>query len=89
MAEVPEQDEPRGRCRLWAAGHRVDDESWSVLLVIEETEAGSWEIHGLGAPRVRLTGEVMVSMATSILRCAHRSTGEPPPCSPRPAGRSA
>jgi len=70
--EPPEQHEPGGRCRLQAAGSRVDDSSWSVRLMIDEAEDGSWELHGLGAPRVRLASEVMVGVATSILRCVHR-----------------
>lgn len=72
MVETPEQPEPGGRCQLQAAGSRVDDGNWSVRLMINEAENGSWELHDLGAPRVRLAREIMVSVATSILRCAHR-----------------
>lgn len=59
-------------CRQQAAGHQVEDSTWSVQLVIEETEDGCWELHCLGAPRVRLTHPAMTEVATSLLRCAHQ-----------------
>jgi hypothetical protein len=40
--------------------------------MIDEADDGSWELHGLGAPKVRMASEVMAGVATSILRCAHR-----------------
>ncbi len=72
VVDVSEQHKPGGRCRLQAEGHRIGDGSWSVPLVIHETDDGSWEIHSLGTPGVRLTSTVMVTVAESILQCAHR-----------------
>jgi hypothetical protein len=44
----------RERGRLHAQGRRTDDRSHCTLLVIHEAD-GSWVIHDLGAPSVRLT----------------------------------
>jgi len=60
----------RERGRLQAQGHRTDDvDSRCTLLVIHEAD-GSWAIHGLGAPGVRLTRDKMVALAESILELA-------------------
>jgi len=56
----------RERGRLQAQGHRTDDDSMCTLLVIHEID-GAWAIHGLGAPGVRLTKDVMVALAEKIL----------------------
>ena len=57
----------RERGRLQAEGNRTDDDSLATLLVIHETD-GRWAIHGLGAPGVRLTRDVIVKLAEEILR---------------------
>jgi hypothetical protein len=59
----------RERGRLQAEGHRTDDDSMCTLLVIHEID-GAWAIHGLGAPGVRLTKDVMITLAQSILKRA-------------------
>jgi hypothetical protein len=59
----------RERGRLHAQGRRTDDRSHCTLLVVNEAD-GSWAIHGLGAPGVRLTKDVMVTLAESILKRA-------------------
>jgi hypothetical protein len=59
----------RERGRLQAPGHRTDDNTPHTLLIINEVD-GSWVIHGLGAPGVRLTRDVMVTVAESILKRA-------------------
>ena len=59
----------RERGRIQAQGCRIDDNSNHTLLVINETD-GSWTIHGLGAPGVRLPGAKMVALAESILKHA-------------------
>ena len=50
-------------------GHRTDDGSMCTLLIINETD-GSWAIHGLGAPGVRLPAAKMVILAEQILKRA-------------------
>ncbi|MGH3754657.1 MAG: hypothetical protein ACRDRP_18560 [Pseudonocardiaceae bacterium] len=60
----------RERGRLHAQGHRTDDtDSRCTLLVIHEAD-GSWAIHGLGAPGVRLTKDKMINLAEAILKAA-------------------
>lgn len=59
----------RERGRLQAPGQRTDDNTPHTLLIINEAD-GSWVIHGLGAPGVRLTRDVMVTVAESILKRA-------------------
>ena len=54
------------RGRLNAQGRRTDDNSCCTLLVIHEAD-GSWAIHGLGAPGVRLSKAEMIALAESIL----------------------
>jgi hypothetical protein len=67
VIDVPETlHSQRERGRLHAQGHRTDDRSDCTLLVIHEAD-GSWAIHGLGAPGVRLTRDVMVTLAEAIL----------------------
>lgn len=73
MIDIPEVPETvhwqRERGRMTAQGHRTDDDSACTLLVIHETD-GSWAIHGLGAPGVRLTNDVIINVAESILKRA-------------------
>jgi hypothetical protein len=59
----------RARGRLQAPGHRTDDNTHHTLLIINEAD-GSWVIHGLDSPGVRLTKDVMVTLAESILKRA-------------------
>ncbi len=66
MIELPELHSHRERGRLQAPGHRTDDNTHHTLLIINETD-GSWVIHALGAPGVRLTRDVMVTLAEAIL----------------------
>ena len=55
MIDVPEtQHQQRERGRLTAHGRRTDDGSRCTLLVIHEL-GGTWAVHGLGAPGVRLS----------------------------------
>jgi hypothetical protein len=56
----------RERSRLTAQGRYTDDDSNCTLLVIHEA-GGSWAIHGLGAPGVRLSQAEMVVLAEKIL----------------------
>ncbi len=67
--EVPETVWQRERGRIPVAGHRTDDDGMCTLLVIHETD-GRWAIHGLGAPGVRLTNDVMMTLAAQILERA-------------------
>ena len=73
MIDTPDVPETlhfqRERGRLQAEGHRTDDDSMATLLVIHETD-GRWAIHGLGAPGVRLTNDVMMTLAAQILERA-------------------
>ena len=70
IPDIPEtQHRPRERGRLQVRGRRTDDGSDHTLLVINEVD-GSWTIHGLGTPGVRLAKDAMVTVAESILRCA-------------------
>jgi hypothetical protein len=59
----------RERGRIQAQGRRTDDNTHHTLLIINEAD-GSWVIRGLGAPGVRLTRDVMVTVAESILKRA-------------------
>ncbi|MGH3753580.1 MAG: hypothetical protein ACRDRP_12935, partial [Pseudonocardiaceae bacterium] len=58
MIDIPEVPKTlhsqRERGRLTAQGRCTDDNSDHTLLIINEAD-GSWAIHGLGAPGVRLT----------------------------------
>jgi hypothetical protein len=67
VIDVPETlHSQRERGRVHAQGRRTDDRSDCTLLVIHQAD-GSWAIHGLGAPGVRLTRDVMVTLAETIL----------------------
>ncbi len=72
MIDVPEQHEPRERARLYAQGHRIDNGSSCVLLVIQADDG--WSIYGLDpdadAPGVWLTRDVMVTLAGTIVKRA-------------------
>ncbi len=59
----------RERGRLTAQGRRSDDNSNHTLRIINEAD-GSWTIHGLGAPRVRLTRDAMMVVAAQVLERA-------------------
>ncbi|MGH3807908.1 MAG: hypothetical protein ACRDRU_15045 [Pseudonocardiaceae bacterium] len=56
----------RERGRVHAQGHRTDDRSYCTLLVIHQAD-GSWAIHGLGAPGIRLPKAEMIALAEKIL----------------------
>lgn len=66
---------PGEGARLIAQGHRSDDRSTATLLIIYE-EDGSWSIHGLGAPGVRLSKSDMIALAESILARARSVRGD-------------
>lgn len=57
---------PTERARLVVKGHRTDDDSTCTLVVIHEL-GGTWAIHGLGNPGVRLSAADMVALANAIL----------------------
>jgi hypothetical protein len=59
----------RERGRIQGQGRCTDDGSDHTLLVIHEA-GGSWTIHGLGAPGVRLSKTEMVALCEKILRRA-------------------
>jgi hypothetical protein len=59
----------RERGRVTAQGQSTDDGNKCTLLVIHEA-GGSWTIHGLGAPGVRLSKTEMVALCEKILRRA-------------------
>jgi hypothetical protein len=69
--EVPQSlHSQRERGRLQAPGYRIDDEdSHHTFLIIHEAD-GSWMIHAMGAPGVRLTRDVMINVAEAILKAA-------------------
>ncbi|MGH3753578.1 MAG: hypothetical protein ACRDRP_12925 [Pseudonocardiaceae bacterium] len=73
MIDIPEVPKTlhsqRERGRLTAQGRCTDDDSDHTLLIINEAD-GSWAIHGLGAPGVRLTRDVMITLAAQILERA-------------------
>ncbi|MGH3686492.1 MAG: hypothetical protein ACRDRU_23985 [Pseudonocardiaceae bacterium] len=67
MIDVPKTlHSERERGRIQAQGRRTDDRSNCTLLVIHEAD-GSWAIHGLGAPGVRLSKAEMIALAEKIL----------------------
>ena len=67
VPEIPETlHSQRERGRIQAPGRRTDDRSDCTLLVIHEAD-GSWAIHGLGAPGVRLPKAEMIALAEKIL----------------------
>lgn len=57
---------PGERARLVATGHRTDDGSTCTLVVIQE-HGGTWAIHGLGNPGVRLSAADMAALVEAIL----------------------
>ncbi|MDO3651355.1 hypothetical protein, partial [Nocardia mangyaensis] len=67
MPETLHSQPERGR--LTAQGRRSDDNSNHTLLIINEAD-GSWAIHGLGAPGVRLTRDAMMVLAAQVLERA-------------------
>lgn len=84
IPEVPEQHQPDRlpeRSRMTTHGRRTNDNTDRTLLVIHEGD-GSWSIHGLGAPGIRLTRDRMVVLVETILR-------QVSPASHHEAGRTA
>ncbi len=67
--EPPRTHGSRERGRVTAQGCCTDDGSDHTLLVVHEVD-GSWSIHGLGAPGVRLPAAEMIALAESILKRA-------------------
>jgi hypothetical protein len=65
VIEVSDQV-PTERARLVAKGRRTDDGSTCTLVVIHEHN-GTWAIHGLGNPGVRLSAADMVALAEAIM----------------------
>jgi len=65
MIEVSDQV-PTERARLVAKGRRTDDDSTCTLVVIHEHN-GTWTIHGLGNPGVRLSAADIAALAEAIL----------------------
>jgi hypothetical protein len=57
---------PGERARLVVKGRRADDNSTCTLVVIHE-RSGTWAIHGLGNPGVRLPTADMAALAEAIL----------------------
>jgi hypothetical protein len=66
MIEVSDQV-PTERARLVVKGQRTDDDSTCTLVVIHE-HSGTWAIHGLGNPGVRLSAADMATLAEAILK---------------------
>lgn len=67
MSEVHVTDRvPGERSRVTVQGHCTDGNHRSTLIVIHELD-GSWAIHGLGAPGVRLSRTVAIALAEAIL----------------------
>jgi hypothetical protein len=66
VIDLPKLHSHRERGRLHAQGHRTDDNTGCTLLVIHQAD-GSWAIHGLGAPGVRLPKAEMIAVAEEIL----------------------
>jgi hypothetical protein len=73
VSDIPDVPETlhshRERGRIQVQGQSTDDNSVHTLLIIHEAN-GSWTIHGLGAPGVRVPGAKMVALAESILKRA-------------------
>jgi hypothetical protein len=57
---------PGERARLTVKGRRTDDNSTCTLVAIHE-HGGTWAIHGLGNPGVRLPTADMVALVEAIL----------------------
>lgn len=60
---------PTERARLVVKGHRTDDDSTCTLVVIHE-HGGTWAMHGLSNPGVRLSAADMIALAEEILERA-------------------
>jgi hypothetical protein len=70
VIEIPETlHSERERGRIQVQGRCTDDGNKCTLLVIHEA-GGSWSIHGLGVPGVRLPAAEMVALCEKILRRA-------------------
>jgi hypothetical protein len=70
IPDIPETlHSQRERGRLQAPGYRIDDDSHHTFVIINEAD-GSWVIHAMGAPGVRLTRDVMINVAEAILGMA-------------------
>jgi hypothetical protein len=74
---------PGERARLVVKGQRTDDDSTCTVVVIQEC-SGTWAIHGLGNPGVRLSAADTVALGEAILE---RGPGERNHCFSR-AGRT-
>jgi hypothetical protein len=71
MNEVHMTDRvPGERARVTVQGRCTDGNSRATLIVIHEL-GGSWAIHGLGAPGVRLSRTVTIALAEAILAGAN------------------
>ncbi|MGH3752863.1 MAG: hypothetical protein ACRDRP_09235 [Pseudonocardiaceae bacterium] len=68
VIDVPGQHQPE-RSRRTTPGRRTDGGGPVPLLFIQEA-GSSWTIHGLDAPRMRLTSNRMAALAQAILRSA-------------------
>jgi hypothetical protein len=64
LPDIQHQRTERGR--ITALGRRTDSGERCTLLVIHELN-GTWTIHGLGAPGVKLSQADMVTLVESIL----------------------
>jgi hypothetical protein len=64
LPDIEHQQRERGR--LTTRGRTTDDGSRTTLLVVHELD-GSWTIHGLGAPGVKLSAAEMVALCEQIL----------------------
>ena len=60
---------PGERVRLVVQGRRTDDNRVCTLVVIHEC-SGTWAIHGLGNPGVRLTAPDIAVLAETLLERA-------------------
>jgi hypothetical protein len=66
--ETPHAHRERGRIQVQVQS--TDDNSDHTPLIFVHEPDGSWTIHGLGAPGVRLSTAEMVALAESILKRA-------------------
>ena len=60
---------PGERARVVMSGRNTEDGSHCTVIVIHEQD-GTWAIHGLGNPGVRLPATEMVALAETILERA-------------------
>ncbi|MGH3886228.1 MAG: hypothetical protein ACRDSZ_06610 [Pseudonocardiaceae bacterium] len=68
-AEQSPETQQAERSRLTVPGRRTDDGRRCNLVVVKEAD-GSWSIHGPDELGVRLTCDIAVALADSILRRA-------------------